>query len=79
MAYWRREMEPPAHFCSIPGLGANGFVVASAPIGRNAALVGLDADFHIVDWPVALFAGYGGAYSDSSNTQAFTAGVRLSW
>ena len=30
-------------------------------------------------WPVAVFVGYDGAYNGSSNTQAFTAGLRLSW
>lgn len=61
------------------GFAGNGFLVTSAPIGRNAALVGVDADFHVADWPVAIFAGYGGAYNGSSNTQAFTAGLRFTW
>jgi len=60
-------------------LGGSGFQVSSAPIGRDAALVGVDADFQVSGWPVAIFAGYGGAFSGSSNTQAFTAGLRFNW
>jgi len=60
-------------------LGGSGFQVSSAPIGRDAALVGVDADFQVTGWPVAIFAGYGGAFNGSGTTQAFTAGLRFSW
>jgi outer membrane autotransporter protein len=60
-------------------LGGSGFQVSSAPIGRDAALLGVDADFKVADWPMAIFAGYGGAFNGSGNTQAFTAGLRFNW
>jgi autotransporter-associated beta strand protein len=61
------------------GLSGSGFVLNSAPIGRDAAVVGLDADFAVAAWPVSLFAGYGGAISGSSDAHAFNAGMRLIW
>lgn len=64
---------------SFPGLGGSGFALTSAPIGRNAALVGIDADIKGASWPVAMFIGYGGAFSGSSTAQSFNAGVRLIW
>ncbi len=64
---------------SFAGLGGSGFALNSAPIGRDAAVVGLDADIKVAAWPVAMFVGYGGAVSASSNTQSFNAGVRFAW
>ncbi len=64
---------------SFAGLGGSGFALNSAPIGRDAAVVGLDADFRVAAWPVAMFVGYGGAFSASSNAQSFNAGVRFAW
>jgi uncharacterized protein with beta-barrel porin domain len=49
----------------------------SAPIGRDAALVGLGADINVASWPVAEFVGYGGAFSGSS--QRPVASVRFTW
>jgi autotransporter-associated beta strand protein len=64
---------------SFAGLGGSGFALTSAPIGRDAALVGIDADIKVASWPMAMFVGYGGAFSGSSNTQSFNAGVRFVW
>ena len=64
---------------SFAGLSGSGFALNSAPIGRDAALVGLGADIKVASWPVAMFVGYGGAFSGSSNAQSFNAGVRFTW
>jgi uncharacterized protein with beta-barrel porin domain len=64
---------------SFQGLNGSGFALSSAPIGRDAALVGLVADVDVASWPVALFIGYGGAISGNSNAQSFNAGLRLTW
>jgi subtilase-type serine protease len=61
------------------GLNGSGFALSSAPIGRDAALVGLGADIDVASWPIAVFAGYGGAISGSSNAQSFNGGLRFSW
>jgi outer membrane autotransporter protein len=61
------------------GLSGSGFALNSAPIGRDAALVGLGADVQVASWPVVVFAGYGGAINASSNAQSFNAGVRFVW
>jgi subtilase-type serine protease len=64
---------------SFAGLSGSGFALNSAPIGRDAALVGLGADVKVASWPMAVFAGYGGAINGSSNAQSFNAGVRFVW
>jgi outer membrane autotransporter protein len=64
---------------SLSGLAGSGFTQSSAPIGRDAALIGLSADAKVKDWPVSFFVGYGGAFSGSSNAQTITAGVRFVW
>jgi autotransporter-associated beta strand protein len=60
-------------------LNGSGFTLSSAPIGRDAALIGLGTDIKCATWPVTMFAAYGGAVSGRSNAQSFNAGVRLSW
>jgi autotransporter-associated beta strand protein len=64
---------------SFQGLNGSGFALSSAPIGRDAALVGLGADIKVASWPVAMFVDYGGAISGSSSAQSFSAGLRLTW
>jgi uncharacterized protein with beta-barrel porin domain len=61
------------------GLTGGGFALTSAPIGRDAALVGLGADIKVAAWPMTMFASYGGAVNGSSNAQSFSAGVRVTW
>jgi outer membrane autotransporter protein len=61
------------------GLNGSGFALSSAPIGRDAAVVGLGADIAVARWPVTMFAAYGGAINGSSNAQSFSAGVRVQW
>jgi outer membrane autotransporter protein len=65
-----------ANFQSLSG---SSFALSSAPIGRDAALVGLGADIKVASWPVAMFVDYGGAISGSSNAQSFSAGLRFTW
>jgi len=60
-------------------LNGSGFALESAPIGRDAALVGLGADIKVASWPVVMFVGYGGAINGSSHAQSFNAGVRFTW
>ena len=64
---------------SFADLSGSGFALTSAPIGRDAALVGLGADIKVASWPVAMFIDYGGAISGSSNAQSFNAGLRFTW
>jgi outer membrane autotransporter protein len=64
---------------SFQGLNGSGFTLSSAPIGRDAALVGLDADIDVAPWPVAFFVAYGGAFSGNSSAQSFNAGLRFRW
>jgi subtilase-type serine protease len=64
---------------SFADLSGSGFALASAPIGRDAALVGLGADIKVASWPVTMFVDYGGAISGSSSAQSFNAGVRFIW
>ena len=62
---------------SFAGLSGSGFALNSAPIGRDAALVGLDADINVASWPVAMFVGYGAAISGSSCAQSFNASIQV--
>jgi subtilase-type serine protease len=62
---------------SFAGLSGSGFALNSAPIGRDAALIGLGADVKVASWPMVMFVGYGGALNGSSNAQSFNAGVRF--
>ena len=64
---------------SFSGLSGSGFTVASAPIGRDAALVGLGTDIKVASWPVTMFVGYGGALNTSSSAQSLIGGVRFIW
>jgi outer membrane autotransporter protein len=64
---------------SFSGLSGSGFALNSAPIGRDAAVVGLGADVKVASWPVTMFASYGGAISGSSDAHSFDAGVRFIW
>jgi outer membrane autotransporter protein len=64
---------------SFVGLSGSGFALNSAPIGRDAAVVGLGADIKVKSWPVTMFVGYGGALNANSNAQSFNAGVRFVW
>jgi outer membrane autotransporter protein len=64
---------------SFESLNGSGFALTSASIGRDAALIGLDADVNVASWPVDMFIAYGGAINGSSNSQPFDAGLRVTW
>ncbi len=64
---------------SFAGLNNSGYALSSAPIGRDTALIGLRADFHVTTWPATLFIGYNGAVNTSSSAQAFNAGFHVVW
>jgi len=59
------------------GLSGSGFALNSAPIGRDAAVIGLGADIKLASWPLTVFLGYGGTVNPSSNAQSFNAGIRF--
>jgi outer membrane autotransporter protein len=61
------------------GLSGSGFALNSAPIGRDAAVVGLGADIKVASLPVTMFVSYGGAITASISAQSFNAGVRFIW
>lgn len=60
------------------GLNGSGFMLDSAPIGRDAAVVGLATDIKVASWPLTIFLSYGGTINPSSNAQSFGVGVRFS-
>jgi len=64
-----------ASFIGAPGVP---FAVASAPEGRNAAVIGMRA---ALDWngPLSVYAGYAGALYGSSALQTVSAGLRFVW
>ena len=66
-------------WASFSGLSGSGSQVTSAPIGRDAALIGLLADVKVASWPMSVFAGYGGAINGSSDAQALNVGVHFIW
>lgn len=66
-------------WASFSGLSGSGYQVTSAPIGRDAALIGLLADVKVASWPMSVFAGYGGAINGSSDAQALNVGVHFIW
>jgi subtilase-type serine protease len=64
-----------ASFIGAPALA---FGVQSAPIGRDAAVIGVRAAVDTAG-PLAVYASYTGALNGSSNSQAVSAGVRFVW
>ena len=64
---------------SFAGLSGSGFALESAPLGRDAALIGLGTDIKVASWPMTLFAEYGGVINRNSQAQSFNAGVRYTW
>jgi subtilase-type serine protease len=64
-----------AAFIGAPGAA---FGVRSAPVGRDAAVIGLRASLEM-NGPVSVYAGYSGALNGSSTVQTVAAGLRFVW
>ena len=64
-----------AAFVQAPGVP---FTAITAPIARDALLLGLSADFGLADG-VALFAGWQASLGGSSTVQTVRAGLRVTW
>lgn len=64
-----------AAFIGAPGVS---FGVQSAPVGRDAAVIGLHAALDL-NGPLAVYASYIGTLNASSNAQTVSAGLRIVW
>jgi outer membrane autotransporter protein len=58
--------------------GSAPFSVESAPVGRDAALIGLGATLQ-TGGPVSLYLSYNGAFAQNVNAQTLTGGVSVKW
>jgi subtilase-type serine protease len=58
--------------------GGMPFSVQSAPIGRDAALLGLGANLQ-TGGPVSLYLAYNGAFAQNANAQTITGGLSVRW
>jgi outer membrane autotransporter protein len=67
---------------SFAGAGSAGggapFSVDSAPVGRDAALIGLGATLQ-TGRPVSLYLAYNGAFAKNANAQTLTGGISVQW
>ncbi len=67
---------------SFAGAGSAGggapFSVDSAPVGRDAALIGLGATLQ-TGGPVSLYLAYNGAFAKNANAQTLTGGISVQW
>jgi subtilase-type serine protease len=73
--YLDTQAATQASFIGAPGAG---FSVQSAPIGRDAAALGLRASLDM-NGPISVYASYSGALNGSSNAQTVSAGLRYVW
>jgi subtilase-type serine protease len=64
-----------ASFIGTPALA---FGVQSAPVGRDAAVIGVRAALDTAG-PLAVYASYTGALNGSGNSQTVSAGLRYVW
>jgi subtilase-type serine protease len=68
-----------ASFAAASSVGGGApFGVDSAPVGRDAALIGLGATLQ-TGGPVSLYLGYTGAFAQNANAQTITGGVSVTW
>jgi len=58
--------------------GGAPFSVDSAPVGRDAALIGLGATLQ-TGRPVSLYLAYNGAFAKNANAQTLTGGISVQW
>ncbi len=75
---WLHEYADTRASVSAAFPGGAPFVVRSAPIGRDAAVVGVGATVQ-TGGPLAVFADYTGTLNGHGNVQNVTGGVRYTW
>ncbi len=77
---WNHEyaQDSATVIAGLTGLPGQGFGVASAPIGRNAALLGVGVTL-VTRQRLSLFATYTGYISGAGNLQDFSGGVRIAF
>jgi uncharacterized protein with beta-barrel porin domain len=63
---------------SFAGFGGAPFTAHGAPIGRDAALIGLGATLQTAS-PVSLYLAYNGAFAQNANAQTLTGGLSVKW
>jgi outer membrane autotransporter protein len=73
--YLDTQAATQASFIGAPGAG---FSVQSAPVGRDAAALGLRASLDM-NGPISVYASYAGTLNGSSNAQTVSAGLRYVW
>jgi autotransporter-associated beta strand protein len=75
---WLHEFADTVGTATASFAGGAPFSVESAPIGRDAALIGLGATVQ-TSGPVSLFLAYNGAFAQNANAQTITGGISVKW
>jgi autotransporter-associated beta strand protein len=76
---WLHEFADTVGTASASFAGGGGpFSVESAPIGRDAALIGLGATLQ-TGGPASFYLAYSGAFAQNANAQTVNGGVSIKW